>query len=132
MSYDIILYRAEPVSTAEIAAAWSHIGEVSAYDDYVVVVCPAGNLFAHLNNLIDSPNSLDSLEESELSEIRAITEPIYNIDIQSIDPELLNAGFLSFPVAGNTAVDNDNGFIGRFDDALHLARAGTAWIKPKE
>jgi hypothetical protein len=129
VSYDIILYKAEPILIDAIAAAWAHIGAVSAYDDYVVVEAANGNLFVHLNNLIDRPDCLNGVDDDELAAIRAITDPIYNFNIQSVVPELLNVGFLSFPATGRIAVDNDNGFVGPLDEALNSARSGTNWLK---
>lgn len=129
MSFDIIIYQAEPVSAEHIAKAWQDIGSATAYDDYVVVDAPQGRLFAHLNNVMDHPDCLSDIDDEELSRIRAIVEPIYNIDIQSTEPNLLNEGFLMFPTSGAVAVDNDNGFIGRREDALELARDGADWLR---
>ena len=129
MSFDIIIYQAEPVSAQHIAKAWQAIGPVTAYDDYVVVDAAEGRLFAHLNNVLDRPDCLSDIDNEELSRIKAITEPTYNIDIQSTEPNLLNEGFLMFPTSGAVAVDNDNGFIGTLDDALALARHGTDWLR---
>ena len=129
MSYDIIIYQAEPVSAEDIAKAWQAIGPATAYDDYVVVDVPEGRLFAHLNNVLDHSDCLSDMDDDELSRIRAIIEPIYNIDIQSTEPKLLNEGFLMFPTSGVVAVDNDNGFIGHREDALVLARDGIDWLR---
>lgn len=129
MSFDIILYQADPIRTDEIATAWESIGVVTAYDDYVVVEATDGRLFVHLNNLLDRPDCLAGVDDEELQAIRNIVEPVYNFNIQAIAPELLNEGFLKFPTSGSVAVDNDNGFIGTRETALELARQGTGWLR---
>ena len=129
MSFDIIVYQAQAISTDVIANAWRSIGDVTAYDDYVVVEADAARLFVHLNNLIDRPDCLSDVDDDELATIQSIAEPTYNFNIQSSDPELLNSGFLKFPTPGPAAVDNDNGFIGPLEKARELAGQGTSWLR---